>query len=83
MTLKIGMIGTNFISDDFCEAAAQVPGAELFAIYSADRKPETPLPQNTAFPACIQTTTNFWPPVWTQCMLHLPIPLTALRRLKR
>ena len=39
MTLKIGMIGTNFISDDFCEAAAQVPGAELFAVYS--RKQET------------------------------------------
>ena len=39
MTLKIGMIGTNFISDDFCEAAAQVPGAELFAIYS--RRQET------------------------------------------
>ena len=39
MALKIGMIGTNFISDDFCEAAAQVPGAELFAVYS--RKQET------------------------------------------
>ncbi len=39
MVLKIGMIGTNFISDDFCEAAAQVPGAELFAVYS--RKQET------------------------------------------
>ena len=39
MILKIGMIGTNFISDDFCEAATQVPGAELFAIYS--RRQET------------------------------------------
>ena len=39
MALKIGIIGTNFISDDFCEAAAQVPGAELFAVYS--RKQET------------------------------------------
>ena len=39
MALKIGMIGTNFISDDFCAAAAQVPGAELFAVYS--RKQET------------------------------------------
>lgn len=39
MALKIGMIGTNFISDDFCEAAVQVPGAELFAVYS--RKQET------------------------------------------
>ena len=39
MALKIGMIGTNFISDDFCEAAAQVPGAELSAVYS--RKQET------------------------------------------
>lgn len=26
MTLKIGIIGTNFISDDFCDAAAQVDG---------------------------------------------------------
>ena len=39
MALKIGMIGTNFISDDFCAAAAQVPGAELSAVYS--RKQET------------------------------------------
>ena len=39
MALKIGIIGTNFISDDFCEAAARVPGAELYAIYS--RKQET------------------------------------------
>ena len=39
MTLKIGMIGTNFISDDFCEAASQVPGAELYAVCS--RKQET------------------------------------------
>ena len=39
MALKIGMIGTNFISDDFFEAAAQVPGAEICAIYS--RKQET------------------------------------------
>ena len=39
MALKIGMIGTNFISDDFCEAAALVPGAELSAVYS--RKQET------------------------------------------
>ncbi len=39
MALKIGMIGTNFISDDFCEAAARVPGAELYAVYS--RKQET------------------------------------------
>lgn len=39
MALKIGIIGTNFISDDFCEAAALVPGAELCAIYS--RKQET------------------------------------------
>ena len=39
MALKIGMIGTNFISDDFCEAASQVPGAELYAVCS--RKQET------------------------------------------
>ena len=34
MTLKIGIIGTNFISDDFCDAAAQVDGIELYAVYS-------------------------------------------------
>lgn len=39
MNLKIGIIGTNFISDDFCEAAMQVPGAELYAVYS--RRQET------------------------------------------
>ena len=38
MALKIGMIGTNFISDDFCEAASQVSGAELFAIYSRNQE---------------------------------------------
>lgn len=38
MTLRIGMIGTNFISDDFCEAASQVSGAELFAIYSRNQE---------------------------------------------
>lgn len=39
MALKIGIIGTNFISSDFCDAADQVPGAELYAVYS--RKQET------------------------------------------
>ena len=39
MTIKIGIIGTNFISDDFCEAALQVPGIELYSVYS--RKQET------------------------------------------
>ena len=34
MTLKIGIIGTNFISDDFCDDAAQVDGIELYAVYS-------------------------------------------------
>ena len=34
MSTKIGIIGTNFISDTFCEAALQVPGAELYAVYS-------------------------------------------------
>ena len=39
MNLNIGIIGTNFISSDFCEAAASVPEAELYAVYS--RKQET------------------------------------------
>ncbi len=39
MNLKIGIIGTNFISDDFCEAAMQVSGTELYAVYS--RRQET------------------------------------------
>ena len=34
MNLKIGIIGTNFISDDFCDAALQVEDVELFAVYS-------------------------------------------------
>ena len=38
MALKIGMIGTNFISDDFCEAAARVPGAELYTVYSRQQE---------------------------------------------
>lgn len=39
MNLKIGIIGTNFISDNFAEAADLVPGAVLQAVYS--RKQET------------------------------------------
>lgn len=39
MNLKIGIIGTNFISDMFCEAAKEVPGLELYAVYS--RKQDT------------------------------------------
>lgn len=39
MKLKIGIIGTNFISDWFADAARQVPGAVLHAVYS--RKKET------------------------------------------
>lgn len=39
MKAKIGIIGTNFISDNFCEAARLVSGAELYAVYS--RRQET------------------------------------------
>ncbi len=39
MELNIGIIGTNFISDDFCGAAGKVPGAVIKAVYS--RKQET------------------------------------------
>lgn len=37
--IRIGVIGTNYISDNFCTAAMQVPGIELYAVYS--RKQET------------------------------------------
>lgn len=37
--IKIGIVGTNYISDRFCEAARKVPGVSLFAVYS--RKTET------------------------------------------
>lgn len=39
MKLRLGIIGTNVISDHLCEAADQVPSVELFAVYS--RKQET------------------------------------------
>lgn len=39
MDLRIGIIGTNFISSDFCNAAALVPEIKLYAVYS--RKQET------------------------------------------
>lgn len=39
MTVKFGIIGTNFISDEFCGALAQIPGAEPCAVYS--RRQET------------------------------------------
>lgn len=39
MSIKFGIIGTNYISDNLCRAAMQVPGVELYAVYS--RKQET------------------------------------------
>lgn len=39
MSIKIGIIGTNYISDNLCRAAIHVPGVELYAVYS--RKQET------------------------------------------
>lgn len=38
MEIKIGIIGTNFISDDFCNAAVKVPGAVLRAVYSRNEE---------------------------------------------
>lgn len=37
--MKLGIVGTNFISDWLAEAAAKVPDVELYAVYS--RKQET------------------------------------------
>lgn len=34
MTMKVGIVGTNYISDNFCMAAQQVPEVELHAVYS-------------------------------------------------
>ena len=68
MSTKIGIIGTNFISDTFCEAALQVPGAELYAVYS--RKQTT------------QTTILFLAPASTQSMSPRPILSTARRHSK-
>lgn len=39
MGMKLGIIGTNYISDNLCEAALQTEGIELYAVYS--RKQET------------------------------------------
>ncbi len=39
MGVRIGIVGTNNISDHFCEAAAQAPEADVCAVYS--RKQET------------------------------------------
>ena len=50
MNLKIGIIGTNFISDLFCEAAAQVPDAVLYAVYSRKEETGTTFAQNTWLP---------------------------------
>ena len=50
MNLKIGIIGTNFISDMFCEAAAQVPDAVLYAVYSRKEETGTALAQKYGIP---------------------------------
>lgn len=39
MSIKLGIIGTNYISGNLCRAAMQVSGAELYGVYS--RKKET------------------------------------------
>ena len=39
MKLKTGVIGTNFISDEFCDAVSRVPGVVLKAVFS--RRQET------------------------------------------
>lgn len=38
MKLKIGIIGTNFISRNFCDAASDVPGICVHAVYSRARE---------------------------------------------
>ena len=84
MKLKIGIIGTNFISSDFCEAAALIPEAELYAVCSrkqetGNRKPETGLPESTEFPGYIRITTPFLLPDWMRSMWRLPTLFTANR----
>lgn len=39
MRIRLGIVGTNYISDNLCQVAMQVPGVELYAVYS--RKQET------------------------------------------
>lgn len=36
--MRIGIVGTNTISDHFCKAAMQVPEAEVYAVYSRKRE---------------------------------------------
>lgn len=78
MTLKIGIIGTNFISDDFCDAAAQVDGIELYAVYSRSADTGNHLPKDIIFPLYSLTMNSFLIHRSTQYTWLLLILHTAL-----
>ena len=76
MTLKIGIIGTNFISDDFCDAAAQVDGIELYVPDPLTQ--EIILPKDIIFPLYSLTMNSFLIHRSTQYTWLLLILHTAL-----
>ena len=76
MTLKIGIIGTNFISDDFCDAAAQVDGIELYAVYSRSADTGNHFAERhnipTVFTFLIHRSTQY---TWLLLILHTALNL--------
>lgn len=59
MNLKIGIIGTNFISDDFCDAAKQTDGIELYAVYSRSSDTGTAFADRHNIPAVFTDYDDF------------------------
>lgn len=59
MNLKIGIIGTNFISDDFCDAAKQTDGIELYAVYSRSSDTGTEFADRHNIPAVFTDYDDF------------------------
>lgn len=59
MNLKIGIIGTNFISDNFCDAAKLVPGVCLHTVYSRGRETGVFFAQKHAIPHVYNSYEDF------------------------
>lgn len=53
MKLKIGIVGTNFISDTFCDAAGYVPEIELYAVYSRKKETGDAFARKHSLPPCL------------------------------
>lgn len=79
MKLKTGVIGTNFISDEFCDAVSRVPGVVLKAVFSRRQETGDAFAARTLFLKSLQTMRNFSRQTLMPCMSHLRTLSTVSR----